>query len=110
LYVTHSAYLAQNARALYYADGFERDGQDAAFFSYREFLESLRVPPGREVTWRDFAAWFARLRDGFRDVDAHQAFEEMRGVIDAEAGGVLSRDAYVIVECRRPRGPATPNP
>ena len=26
LYVTHSAYLAQNARDLYYAQGFERDG------------------------------------------------------------------------------------
>jgi hypothetical protein len=94
LYVTHSAYLAQNARDLYYAHGFERDDQDAVFFSYREFLESLRVPSGREVTWRDFAAWFARVRHGFRDIDAHQAFEEMRGVIAAQAGGCLSRDAY----------------
>ena len=101
LYVTHSAYLAQNARDLYYAHGFERDGQDAVFFSYREFLESLRVPPGREVTWRDFAAWFTRMRDGFRDIDAHQAFEEMRGVIAAEAGGVLSRDAYAALGVRQ---------
>ena len=30
LYVTHSAYLAQNARDLYYASGFERDGQEAS--------------------------------------------------------------------------------
>ena len=94
LYVTHSAYLAQNARDLYYASGFERDGQDAMFLSYREFLESLRVPVGREASWRDFAAWFARVRQAFRDIDAHQAFEEMRGVIAAEAGGCLSRDAY----------------
>ena len=46
LYVTHSAYLAQNARDLYYAHGYERDGQDATFLSYREFIESLRVPAG----------------------------------------------------------------
>ncbi len=39
--------------------------------SYREFLESLRVPAGREVTLRDFAAWFARVRDGFSGIDAH---------------------------------------
>jgi hypothetical protein len=94
LYVTHSAYLAQNARDLYHARGFERDGQDAMFLSYREFLESLRVPAGREASWRDFAAWFARVRQAFRDIDAHQAFEEMRGVIAAEAGGCLSREAY----------------
>ncbi len=94
LYVTHSAYLAQNARDLYYARGFERDGQDAVFLSYREFLESLRVPAGREASWRDFAAWFARVRQAFRDIDGHQAFEEMRGVIAAQAGGCLTREAY----------------
>ncbi|MHB9103423.1 MAG: hypothetical protein ACYC2E_18180, partial [Sulfuricella sp.] len=47
LYVTHSAYLAQNARELYYANGFEHAGQEAVFLSYREFVESLRVPVGR---------------------------------------------------------------
>jgi hypothetical protein len=106
LYVTHSAYLAQNARDLYYAQGFEREGQDAVFFSYREFLESLRVPVGREVTWRDFAGWFARQRDAFKGIDAHQAFEEMRGVIAAEAGGCLSREAYAALGVRQSIFPA----
>ncbi|MGB6449359.1 MAG: hypothetical protein WBE92_01255, partial [Steroidobacteraceae bacterium] len=76
LYVTQSAYLARNARDLYYAEGFERDGQDVLFLSYRNLVESVRVPEGREATWRDFSGWFARLRQGqaFRGVDAHQAF------------------------------------
>jgi len=43
LYVTLSAYLAQSARDLYYAHGFERDGQETDFLSFREFLESLRI-------------------------------------------------------------------
>ena len=94
LYVTHSAYLAQSARDLYYAHGFEREGQEAAFLSYREFLETLHVPAGREATWRDFSGWFARLRQAFKGIDAHQAFEEIRGVIAADAGGVLTREAY----------------
>jgi len=94
LYVTHSAYLAQNARDLYYANGFEHAGQEAVFLSYREFVESIRVPAGREAGWRDFAGWFSRVQQAFRDIDAHQAFEEIRGVISAAAGGVLSRDAY----------------
>lgn len=87
----HSAYLAQSARDLYYAHGFEHPGQDASFLSFREFVELIRVPSGREASWRDFAAWFARMRQGFRDVDAHQAFEEIRGVIAARADGVEPR-------------------
>ena len=96
LYVTQSAYLAQSARELYYANGFERDDQEATFLSYREFVESIRVPDGNEVGWRDFAGWFARLRQGqaFKGVDSHQAFEEIRGVIAAREAGVLSRDEY----------------
>ena len=94
LYVTHSAYLAQNARDLYYAYGYEHSGQEASFLSYREFVESIHVPAGREATWRDFAGWFARMRQAFKDIDAHQAFEEIRGVIAAGADGVLTREAY----------------
>ena len=94
LYVTHSAYLAQSARDLYYAQGFEKEGQDAVFFSFREFLESIRVPKGREALWRDFAGWFGRMRQQFKAIDAHQAFEEIRGVVAASADGVLSLEAY----------------
>lgn len=94
LYVTHSSYLAQSARDLYFAGGFEGSFQDAAFLSYRDFVESIEVPAGREATWRDFAAWFARMRQSFRNLDPHQAFEEIRGVLAADAAGVLTRTAY----------------
>jgi hypothetical protein len=101
LYVTHSAYLAQCARDLYYANGFEHPGQDATFLSYREFVESVRVPQGREAGWREFAGWFARMRQQFRDLDAHQAFEEIRGVVAAQAEGPLSREAYLALGVRQ---------
>ena len=94
LYVTQSAYLARHARDLYYAAGFERDDQEVAFLSYRELMESIRVPAGREATWRDFAGWFARVRQAYKGIDAHQVFEEIRGVIAAQAGGILSREQY----------------
>ena len=95
LYVTLSAYLAQSARNLYYANGFEKEGQDTTFYSYREFLESIRVPKGREATWREFAGWFFRMKQQFKGLEAHHAFEEIRGVVTADADGILSRDAYL---------------
>lgn len=106
LYVTHSAFLAQSARDLYYANGFEHGGQDAVFLSYREFVESIRVPTGREASWRDFAGWFSRIRQSFKDVDAHQAFEEIRGVIAAGSGGLLSRNDYLALGVRQSIFPA----
>jgi hypothetical protein len=101
LYVTHSTFLAQSARDLYYANGFEHGGQDAVFLSYREFVESIRVPAGREATWRDFSGWYSRIRQNFKDVEAHQAFEEIRGVIAAGASGVLSRGEYQALGVRQ---------
>ncbi len=101
LYVTHSAFLAQSARDLYFANGFEHTGQDAVFLSYREFTESIQVPPGREATWRDFSGWFSRQQQAFRDIDGHQAFEEIRGVIAAAASGLLSRDDYAALGVRQ---------
>jgi hypothetical protein len=106
LYVTHSSFLAQSARDLYYANGFEHGGQEAVFLSYREFIESIRVPPGREATWRDFAGWFARMRQGFKEFDGHQVFEEIRGVLAAGACGVLSRDDYRALGVRQSIFPA----
>lgn len=108
LYVTQSAYLAQNARDLYYASGFEREEQEATFLSYREFVESIRVPAGREARWREFSSWFARMRQGhaFKDVDGHQAFEEIRGVIAARAGSVLLREDYRALGVRQSIFPA----
>ncbi|HRD90956.1 MAG TPA: ankyrin repeat domain-containing protein, partial [Accumulibacter sp.] len=101
LYVTHSRFLAQGARDLYYANGFEHAAQEAVFLSYREFVESIRVPAGREATWRDFAGWFARLRQTFREFDGHQVFEEIRGVLAAGAGGILSREDYLALGVRQ---------
>ena len=62
--------------------------------------------------WREFSGWFARHAPGaeFQDVDGHQAFEEIRGVIAARAGGVLSREEYqALVSASRsfPRRTAT---
>jgi hypothetical protein len=108
LYVTLSAYLAQSARALHAAHGFENPKQEVDFLSYRELLETLRVPPGREVTLPAFAAWCERHRQAMRllaggasELDAQALFEEFRGVIGAQPGGPLLLADYLALGTRQ---------
>ena len=105
LYVTQSAYLAQSARAMYDAHGYENTAQEASFLSYREFVETLRVPTGREVTFPAFRAWFERHRQSVRDtlgaLDAHALFEEFRGVISAQVEGPLALPDYLALGPRQ---------
>ena len=101
LYVTHSSYLASNARDKYFATGDIVVEQNAEFLSYREFLETLKICAGTEVTWPMFYGWFQRIRQAFKALDAHQLYEEIRGVICAQPGGVLSRADYLALGVRQ---------
>ena len=104
LYVTQSAYLAQSARALYDAHGYENPAQEADFLSYREFLETLHVPQGREVSFNTFSGWFDRHRTAAKalgDIDAHALFEEFRGVIGAHPAGPVSLADYLTLGPRQ---------
>lgn len=97
LYVTRSPYLVHNSRNLYYSLGYENDDQDISFLSFAEYLASLRVPEGREISFRDFDQWFVRHRAASKLKDPHQLFEEFRGVITGPSTGsvYLSREAYL---------------
>ena len=109
LYVTQSAYLAQSARALYDHYGYENPDQEPEFLSYREFLETLKVPKGREVSFSAFRGWFERSRPalkGLGDVDAHALFEEFRGVISAQPEGPLNLQDYLALGPRQSLLPA----
>jgi hypothetical protein len=97
LYVTRSPFLVQNARELYYANSWYTDEQTLDFLSFREYLESIHVPEGKEITPRVFTAWAARRRLPKDLRDTHQLFEEFHGAItgaDPECA-YLSRDDYL---------------
>lgn len=97
LYVTRSPYLVHNARTLYYAAGYENEDQAVDFLSFQEFLESIAVPDGREISLREFSAWHGRQRLPRALKDAHQLFEEFKGVLTGPATGRpwLSREEYL---------------
>ena len=103
LYISLSPYLVRNARDLYYAHNYTNDDQEIDFLSFREFLESIRVPERREVAPRDFQAWFARQPVARRLRDAQKVFEEFQGVITGPVGegGWLSRTDYLDLGVRQ---------
>ena len=101
LYVTQSAFLAESAASLYFAHGYENDNQSVDFLSYRKLLESIEVPRGRAVTLKDFRSFFERHRQSFRFTNAHQLFEELRGVLTASADGPLDEETYCSLGVRQ---------
>lgn len=94
LYVTSSPYLVENARNLYYANGYLNDSQTVDFLSYRELLETLQVPVGKEIDFQSFAVWLKGLRI---KQDANKLYEEFKGVITGNRidKGFLSREEYL---------------
>ncbi len=103
LYVTRSSFLAQNARDLYYAHGYENSAQEVDFLSFREYLESIHVPSGKEITPRAFADWAARQRLPRELRDSHRLFEEIQGAITGteETRAYLSRETYLALGVRQ---------
>ena len=103
LYVTLSPYLADNSRNIYYAHHYENEDQEISFLSFREFLETMRVPDGREITYRVFASWLMRFPRQQRVADAHRLYEEFRGVITGSIVDkpYLSREDYLSLGIRQ---------
>jgi len=81
LYVTLSPYLAENSSRWYYSHNFENENQEVDFLSYREFIETIRIPEGKEVDYRMFRRWFWGFKQSTGLKDSHKVFEEFRGVV-----------------------------
>ncbi len=103
LYVTRSSFLIRNARDLYYANGYRNDEQSVDFLSFGEYLESIHVPDGKEITPRVFAGWAARQRLSAELKDSHRLFEEFQGAITGTEveSACLSREAYLALGVRQ---------
>ncbi|MDD2455986.1 MAG: DUF1186 domain-containing protein [Kiritimatiellae bacterium] len=103
LYVTHSPYLVDNARTIYFAHHYENDTQEVSFLSFAEFVQSISMPEGKPLTFADFAAWFGRYRGTCPVKDTHALYEEFNGVISGSAPDRphLSREDYLSLGVRR---------
>ena len=80
LYVSHSPYLVQNARDQYYSDNYDNELQEQVdFLSFTEYLETIKVPDGREVTRHDFQSWYQKVGD--KKLITQKVYEEFKGVL-----------------------------
>lgn len=103
LYVTRSSYLADNSRDLYYGMNYRNEDQEVSFLSYAEFLDSIKVPASREMTFAEFAGWFSRHRQASGLKDAYQFYEEVGGVIagSSPASAWLDEEEYLALGIRQ---------
>lgn len=103
LYITHSEYLAERAKLLYSSHHYENSEQEVSFLSFREYLETMRVPEGKEVSFSRFAEWLYRFPKQQRVADAHRLYEEFRGVITGSASDApyLGREEYLSLGVRQ---------
>jgi len=103
VYVTLSPYLSENARNIYYSHHYENDDQEISFLSFREFLETMQVPEGKEIRYNAFAHWLLRFPRQQRVADTHRLYEEFRGVITGSIVDkpYLSRDEYLTLGVRQ---------
>lgn len=81
LYVTLSPFLVENSQQLYASNNYSNESHEVDFLSFKEFLETLRIPPGREITFRIFDSWFARHRNTLKTRDSYKIYEEFKGVL-----------------------------
>jgi len=103
MYVTLSSFLAQHATTIYFSGAGPEEEQDAEFLSFREYVESIQVPQGREITFRVFEQWFSRHRNFTTVKDAHKLFEEFGGVIAGSTRNLkcMDYDEYMKLGARR---------
>ncbi len=102
LYTTRSPYLVHNSRQLYYAHGYENDSQNITFLSFDDYLSSIDIPQGSELTFQKFSPWINHQKLPKFLKDPYQLFEEFKGVITGDIDvAYISREDYLSLGVKR---------
>ncbi len=97
LYITLSPFLVDNSSRLYYSDYYINEKQEVDFLSFKEFVETLKVIPGKEIDFKSFNAWLQPRKHSFGISEGYKLFEEFKGVITGIdiTKPFLSKDEYL---------------
>lgn len=80
-YVSLSPYLVENAQTIYYANNYDNPKQEIDFLSFKEYIEMIHLPKGKEITFKDFERWYSRYRNATKIKEDYKLFEEFKGVL-----------------------------
>lgn len=87
-YISLSKYLVESAQKNYYAYNYDNEKQAIDFLSFKDYVESIALPKGREVVFKDFDRWYSRYRQAFKFREPYKLFEEFKGVL---TGSILDK-------------------
>lgn len=93
-YISLSPYLIENAQNIYFQHHYDNPHQEIDFLSFREYMESLKNPGGKEFTFKPFEQWYQRHFPNTKIKEPYRLFEEMKGVLT----GSVVHDAYLTKE------------
>jgi hypothetical protein len=101
LYVTHSRYLVDHARQLYFSNGYRNENQEIDFLGLKQLIEKVDIPSGMEMDVNHFKKFTANHLGSSLlakiSRDPQKLYEEFCGVL---TGGnlkapFLSRTDYL---------------
>ncbi|MFK7908568.1 MAG: UvrD-helicase domain-containing protein [Chitinophagales bacterium] len=102
-YMSLSPYLVENSQNVYYSNNYENEKQEVDFLSFREYIESIQLPKGQEITFKDFERWYNRYKQSVKIKESYKLFEEFKGVLTGSIVDkpYLSREDYMNLGVRQ---------
>lgn len=96
-YISLSNYLVENARKIYFSNGYENEDSEVDFLSFNQYLESWQIPEGKEINFRAFEQWFKRHAQHVKINEPYRVFEEFKGVLTGSPlhAAFLSKEEYL---------------
>ncbi len=96
-YISLSNYLVENARKIYFSNGYENEDSEVDFLSFNQYLESWQIPEGKEINFRAFEEWFKKHAQHIKINEPYRVYEEFKGVLTGSPlhTAFLSKEEYL---------------
>ena len=107
-YISLSKYLVENARKIYFANGYENEDSEVDFLSFQEYLETWQIPEGREINFKTFEQWFNKHAQQIKIKEPYRVYEEFKGVLTGSPlhTAHLGKDEYLSLGIKQSIFPA----
>jgi hypothetical protein len=96
-YISLSNYLVENARKIYFSNGYENEESEVDFLSFQQYLETWQIPEGKEINFRAFEKWFSKHAQQLKINEPYRVYEEFKGVLTGSPlhTAFLSKEEYL---------------